>query len=194
MQQSTTTLSLHLDYDADEDWPFAFRAEQEFAIEADSLSVTLRLINTGEHIMPGGLGWHPFFRADLSRQVTSDARLVFPLDTIDVPTGAPAMERCSGALQTGAGETQHFTDWQQAAVRTDGGAGVTLARTAGLAHLAVHRTATYVCLEPVSHRAGVLHQPECPAAEDALTELPPGCMLEGCLDLHILPHGDRTAP
>ncbi|MBT9369818.1 aldose 1-epimerase [Rhizobium sp. CSW-27] len=185
MQADSDTLSLGLDYHADEDWPFTFRAEQDFAIETDCLSITLRLINKDERPMPGGLGWHPFFRADLSRQVTTDARMEFPLNAIDLPTGEPATERCAGALPARAGYTQHLACWRKADIMTDGGAWIRLAPTAGLAHLAVHRTASYVCLEPVSHRAGALHQPGALPAQGGLVDLPPGATLEGRFDLRI---------
>jgi len=43
------------------EWPFAYRAWQTFALEADSLAITLSIANADDVPFPFGLGWHPCF-------------------------------------------------------------------------------------------------------------------------------------
>jgi aldose 1-epimerase len=57
--ESEDAANLVLDYAADADWPFDFRAEQGFRLFPDRLEIALTLTNTGNGPMPGGLGWHP---------------------------------------------------------------------------------------------------------------------------------------
>jgi aldose 1-epimerase len=42
-------------------WPFAYRAEQVFALSPDGLMITLLVENMDHRAMPAGLGLHPFF-------------------------------------------------------------------------------------------------------------------------------------
>ena len=42
-------------------WPFAYRAEQNFALSPEGLGITLLVENLDEDAMPAGLGLHPFF-------------------------------------------------------------------------------------------------------------------------------------
>jgi len=41
--------------------PFAYEAQQTFALTGRSLTLVLRVTNAGEDVLPFGLGWHPFF-------------------------------------------------------------------------------------------------------------------------------------
>ncbi|MBL4879121.1 MAG: hypothetical protein JKY78_09545, partial [Hyphomonas sp.] len=57
------------------DWPWAYRAEQDFTLREDGLDLTLRLTNQSEDPMPAGLGWHPYFPR-------MDARVTVPVDRV----------------------------------------------------------------------------------------------------------------
>ena len=56
-----SALTLALEHPGDEAWPFAFRAEQHFALHAWGLALTLRLTNRHGAPAPAQLGWHPYF-------------------------------------------------------------------------------------------------------------------------------------
>ncbi|WP_137129014.1 aldose 1-epimerase [Rhizobium sp. FY34] len=187
VDQSADGLSMALDYAADDDWPFAFRAEQHFQIEPDGLRIALSIANSGDRLMPAGLGWHPYFAASLNQPAGTDAQATFPLDDLNVPTGAPAVARRPGPLPQKTGYTIHLTEWTRAGVMTDGGAQVTIAADAALAHLAVHRMEHYLCLEPVSHRAGSLHTSAMNLTPDDIAMLQPGEILTGHIHLSLSP-------
>lgn len=171
------SLVMMLDHAPDDGWPFRFRAEQEFSIEEDQLAITLRLANTGQQAMPGGLGWHPYFRAGLERDVETDAAIAYPLDIRNLPLEAAAFPRQSGTVSIEAGQTMHFSQWTQARLQTDGNALVELQAQDGLGHLAVHRMPGYLCVEPVSHKAGTLHLPHA-ADGEGLRTIRPGRSIE----------------
>jgi aldose 1-epimerase len=179
-------LAMALDYAADADWPFAFRAEQRFEIMPDSLRITLSITNSGTDIMPVGIGWHPYLAASLEQPTHADAQATYPLDRLNVPTGARAVARLPGPLPQKTGYTIHLTEWTRAEVTSDGGAQVTMSADPVLAHLAVHRMDHYLCLEPVSHQAGSLADKGQDVTGDDITLLHPGEALAGHIHLAII--------
>jgi aldose 1-epimerase len=56
-----SALTLTLDHPGDDSWPFAFRAEQHFALHAWGLALTMTLTNQHRAPAPAQLGWHPYF-------------------------------------------------------------------------------------------------------------------------------------
>lgn len=75
-------------------YPFAFRLELLFAVDADTLSVTATVTNRGDRAMPFSFGFHPAFAWPMPGGAAKDAhRIVFalpqpePVRRIDLPTG-----------------------------------------------------------------------------------------------------------
>ncbi|MCO5731158.1 aldose 1-epimerase [Rhizobium sp. SSA_523] len=184
-------IGLVLDYAADEDWPFDFRAEQDFAIDGDRLTVALRLINTGRDVMPGGLGWHPYFDAALFDRASTDAKLTYPLDGQNLPNGAAPELRRKDLLPDVAGYTIHLAAWSRAQIVRDRGFMVEMTYALGLPHLAVHRMPDYLCLEPVSHRAGALDRASLTEEEEGLAEISPGRWIEARFAVEVRGLGSR---
>ena len=54
-------------------WPWPYTARQHFALLEDGLAISLSLTNTGDSIMPAGLGLHPYFPR------TPQSRLTAPI-------------------------------------------------------------------------------------------------------------------
>jgi aldose 1-epimerase len=54
------TARLSFDYEPG-DWPWAYRAIQDFKLTPEGLHLTLSLENRSGEEMPAGLGWHPYF-------------------------------------------------------------------------------------------------------------------------------------
>lgn len=154
----TDRIELVLDYRADPDWPFDFRAVQRLVLGNDRLDIELSMTNTGQASMPGGLGWHPYFAADLGRPESCDAGKIWPPGDAGVPDGIRSEARSAKILPNEA-HTLFLSDWQRATVATNGGIEATLTAGPELKHLVAHRTADYVCLEPVSHVAGAFGFP-----------------------------------
>lgn len=177
---------LVLDYEADGEWPFSFRAEQSFLLENTGLTVDLSITNLADVPAPMALGWHPYLAAGLGCDARTDARLQYPLDPQNVPTGQPAVPRHNAAIPAATGYTLHYTDWSNAHVQFDR---FSLRIEADLlfGHLAVHRMDRYLCLEPVSMAAGALGVPETQRQASGVRIVPPGERLSGRIRLSIWP-------
>lgn len=180
---SEDAANLMLDYAADADWPYDFRAEQGFRLFPDRLEVTLALINTGNRPMPGGLGWHPYFAASRLRRAQTDAGLRWPTDDVGLPNG-DAEARLATRLAA-SDFTEHFFGWTEASTELDDGGTISLSADAGLPHLVAHRMPHYLCLEPVSHVAGALRLPQCGWRDAGLAILSPGEQVQGEIVLRI---------
>jgi galactose mutarotase-like enzyme len=57
-------------------YPFAFRLEMIYAVEGATLSVTTRVGNPGDVVLPCGVGAHPAFRWPLAAGVPQEAHLL----------------------------------------------------------------------------------------------------------------------
>ncbi len=178
-------LTLQLDYQADEEWPFSFLAEQHFRLEANRLVVELAITNRSDIAAPVGLGWHPYIAAPVSSHAETDARLEYPLAPLNVPTVDPPQRRSNPAIPSATGYTLHFSDWSLARVTLAGGE-VLLEADPVFSHLAVHRMENYLCIEPVSMAAGVLSMPEAERQGRGLKILPPGGRLAGRITMSIM--------
>ena len=54
-------------------WPWPYEVEQQFEIAGARLILGLRLTNLADSAMPGGLGFHPWFRAPVEVRIGADA-------------------------------------------------------------------------------------------------------------------------
>lgn len=172
-------VTLELDYRADADWPFDFRATQRFALHQNRLTVTLCLTNTGRDTMPGGLGWHPYFRASDNGVIgLQAARRWTPFD----PAAPAADGPVAASVQLDAGRTEHYSGWTRATAVIGDGARISLQGNGALTCFAALHKADYLCLEPVSHVAGAL---ESPGADTGLRHLAPGESLTGTAILSV---------
>ena len=95
---AASALAVFLDHPGDDSWPFAFRAEQHFALHAWGLALTMRLTNQHGAPAPAQLGWHPYFPSAGARLGTaftqrweSDDRDL-PSQPVPLPNGRWAVE------------------------------------------------------------------------------------------------------
>lgn len=79
------SFAMSLDYVADEDWPWDFRAEQFFELGNEYLRLTMTVENRSGRPMPAGMGWHPYFAS--RDPVISNARYVWPHAPDYLPDG-----------------------------------------------------------------------------------------------------------
>ncbi|WP_175484720.1 aldose 1-epimerase [Palleronia marisminoris] len=190
-------IEMTLDYRPDADWPFAFQAVQRLTLRKTDITVALFLRNTGETLMPGGMGWHTYLKPPPDGLVRIEACSEWVMNG---PGGLPSRARYkeSGTDRIVESDTvQHLSDWTQAGTRIGDGARLAITADCGLAHLVVHRKPGYLCLEPVSHVAGALATLPMPNANSGLRLLEPGALMTGTLTLRIedrapLQTGDRT--
>lgn len=185
VSSTASSVVLRLNYGADADWPFSFTAEQEIALTDARLAVHLRLINQSEETMPCCFGWHPYLSADLSAPAQTNARLSYPLDGQNLPTGEHAISRQAQDIPADVGYTLHFRDWTIASYKLTEGFEISVTADPVFGQIAVHRMPTYLCLEPVSAAAGVLNMPEDQRERMDLTVLGPGESTCGSIYLSV---------
>lgn len=98
-RREASHLAIDLEHDAAgaraREWPFPYRARQQFDLIADASAVRLELgleiENTGGQPFPFGLGWHPYFHRDREAELGSSRR---------VPFGTPILRACRyGSMQ-----------------------------------------------------------------------------------------------
>ncbi|WP_320194385.1 aldose 1-epimerase [Agrobacterium rosae] len=183
--QTSDKAVLALAYEADDEWPFAFEAQQSFTLTAQGLTVQLTLTNKAEVPAPAAIGWHPYFAAGLDREAQTDAALAYPLDDHDLPTGEPPVARSTKFLPALAGYTKHFAQWSHAKIILKDSRSLVIEADPVLSHLAAHRTERYICLEPVSMAAGTLYQPEVQRGDLGLKIQAPGESLIGSMRLSL---------
>ena len=68
------------------EWPFPYRARQEFVLLAHGLKMTLAIANTGTKPFPCGLGWHPFFPRTADTELSFTAKAMWETDATKLPT------------------------------------------------------------------------------------------------------------
>lgn len=145
---------LRLDYEPDEDWPWAFESVLSYALEGNALVTAITLRNRAAEPMPAGLGLHPFFHApDGSRYAFAYRDRWQQLETdppaprfSDEPIAVQdVVSRESLAACLGRWSGEGIIERPDLAIR--------VTASANLAHLVVYRGAgsAFLCLEPVSH-------------------------------------------
>lgn len=163
------------EYDGAGSWPWAFRAEQQIALEADGLTLTLALANPSDEPMPAGLGLHPYFRRRPETRVRFAAGHVLLAQPDCLPTGEIAPADRFGDWAAGAplpGETvDHcFAEWSGDAEIADSLGTIALtAHGAPFLHLYAPADVSALCLEPVSHSPDALNR-----APEEMLVLAPG--------------------
>lgn len=180
-----TLIEMSMDYRADNEWPFDFRATQRFELDQSGMTIRLCLTNTGQTVMPGGIGWHPYFRHSTDAQIKITAQQQwdpFGLGGLSEPDKQKLQTPIASIPRDMA---QHYSNWTKATVQMTGGATISLVGDANLSCLTALQTSQYLCLEPSSHVAGALeHLPDaCPATGMRL--LLPGASLNGTASLSI---------
>ena len=67
------------------EWPWAYRAEQEFALDEAGLSVRLGCRNLSDEPMPCGLGQHPYFNCGPGTRIDTRVAHVWTIDEHVLP-------------------------------------------------------------------------------------------------------------
>lgn len=178
-EQAEPCIEMTLQYRADEDWPFDFRATQRFELCGNSLKIMLCLTNTGSTAMPGGIGWHPYFQPSEEGLIALDAaRQWEPFGNSD--PSVPIFRRASSIRLT-TGRTQHYSDWRLATARIGESARITIRGSKVLTCFAALQKDDYLCLEPVSHIAGALARMDEWPVSKSMHRLCPGVSLSGTI-------------
>ena len=185
MTSGSDNLSIACDYQG-EHWPWAFRAEQHFALAGARLRITLVLINLGQTPMPGGLGLHPYFQRHPGMRVQYRTGREWQIDEEYMATGAYLEGVRNWSIDADAGEPlAHYQSRWDGQLQIDYANGhVHLQASQVLNHFVAFAPvgSPYLCLEPVSHLADAFNQPRDSWAETGTHELAPGQRLEATLE------------
>ncbi len=96
--QARLTLAFSPAGDAAGQWPFAYAAEQLFALDATGLRITMSLRNTDNRAFPAGLGLHPYVARTPGTRLRFEADTYWTTDAGGLPV---AREAVGGALAFG---------------------------------------------------------------------------------------------
>ncbi|MFS2092960.1 aldose 1-epimerase [Pseudomonas sp. Pseusp11] len=169
-----------------EHWPWAFRAEQHFALQGDRLRITLTLTNHADHPMPGGLGLHPYFQRHPGMCAQYNVGRDWVIDSDYLATGEHQDQLHTLTLE--ADDSSAMAHYQS---RWDGHLCVEYANgrldlraSAAFSHFVAFAPAdaAYLCLEPVSHLADAFNRPRSMWTDVGTHELAPGQSLTATLD------------
>jgi aldose 1-epimerase len=179
-------LEMTLTYRADDDWPFDFSATQRFRLQENCLIVRLSLTNSGKALMPGGMGWHPYFRPSPDGNIQITAARVWHPFAPGNPFAHVTHNSRGWDGQFARDVTRHYSGWTIAMARIGEGTTISLSGDTSLSCLAALHKNDYLCLEPASHVAGALETlPElCP--ETGLRLLRPGETMSGVSILSVV--------
>lgn len=146
-----------------DDWPWRYRAVQEFELRTDGLDVRLSVENQSDGIMPAMLGLHPFFpEADLAT-VQTRARSVWLSDAQALPVEevmTPAQWAFDTARSAVRVALDHcFDHWDGTALVRWPDRTLKLS-SSGARSLHVYTPAAtgFFCLEPQTAPAGALNR------------------------------------
>jgi aldose 1-epimerase len=173
---------LHYRHVPDAHWPFAFEAQQTFALTPHSLAVTLAVTNTADIAQPIGLGWHPYFPKRERSQLRITVSDRWDSDESQLPVRKVAQADIDDEVSDLRFDNC-FEGWRGPAGIRDEMFSMQL--SSNLTHLVIYTPAdkAYFCVEPVSHVSDAIHSDE-PAAL-GLRTLQPGERFEASMTLDI---------
>lgn len=178
-------LEMSMDYQADNEWPFDFRATQRFKLDNNRLTIRLGLTNTGRTMMPGGFGWHPYFRHSTDEQIRIIARRQWDPFGLGGRSEAGKHDLGTPVASIPHDIAQHYSGWTTATIQIQGGATISLLGDADLSCLTALQTSQYLCLEPTSHVAGALEALPDACPETGMRLMYPGKSHYGTVSLSI---------
>ncbi|MFA4940297.1 aldose 1-epimerase [Brevundimonas sp.] len=178
--QTANRVEMTLDWPGDETgWPWPWRARQIVELTDRGLQITLSLTNTGDAVMPAGLGLHPYFHRYADSRLTLSAEGVWITDAREIPErlAAPAeiTDWSNGLALADAPFVDHaYAGWTGEAVLDGGGRRVTLSADAPARWTQVYAPvgADFFCVEPVTHRPDAHNAPQ--GEDHGLIRLAPG--------------------
>lgn len=172
---------MSLNYLSDADWPWDFTAVQDFRVQRSTLEATFSLTNDASNVMPGGMGWHPYFAS--TAQPTSGANFVWSHREDYLPTGHK--KAIEDRAEQESRPTSYLQDWTFARTVCDAGVVTTMTASSPFDHLVVHRgDRTHVCVEPATHVPNAWNL-EADASDAGARLLQPGEVLTGTFKLEI---------
>jgi aldose 1-epimerase len=164
-QSDERSAVLRFDHPSGE-WPWAYEARQEFALDAGGVSIRLSCRNTSDGAMPCGLGQHPYFPCGPETRIDTQVTEVWTIDEHVLPVEkVPAEGRYDlrGRSVCGQDLDHGFGGWGGEARMTDPAWPYALrlsSPTAKFFQLYSPPEGGIFVAEPVSHANAALNAPE----------------------------------
>lgn len=149
-------------------WPWAYAAEQRFALGPRALRIELKIVNRSARAMPFSLGFHPYFERIADTVLRADVRGVWLSDATCIPTeraeASHFLDLVNGAPLAAAPFVDHcHFGWRGEAGIEQESRRRKLVLTASpeltFLHCYVPQDAGFFCVEPVSAMPDAFNRP-----------------------------------
>ena len=183
-EASARSVTLSMDHQPDETWPFAFHATITYGLSATALTVTMRLTNRHHAPAPAGIGLHPYFPRGRDPALCFQAVGAWANGPDSLPLRhdpPPPDWRHDEPRPVGQSRLDNcFTGWSGTAEILAGPASLRIEASEAFRHLQVFTPAwaDFFCVEPVSHIPNALNLPDL-SPDQAMQVLLPGDTLAG---------------
>jgi aldose 1-epimerase len=183
---------LQFEHEAGE-WPWAYRARQEFALDEAGIGITLTCRNVSTDPMPCGLGQHPYFPCGPKTRLDTEVAHAWTIDEKVLPVAkVPAEGRfgLSDRLVCSQGLDNGFGDWRGKARMSDPGWPHDLCLSspdARFFQLYSPPGGGIFVAEPVTHANAALNEPESAWVELGMRVLEPGEAMSMTMRLDVIP-------
>ena len=175
------------------EWPWAYQARQELALDQNGLSAKLVCTNVSDQPMPCGLGFHPYFPCGPHTRIDTDVTIAWTVDRNVLPVEkVPAEGRydLSDRLVCGQDLDNGFGGWRGEARMSDPDWPFEL----GLCSLEAKFFQLYspsaggiFVAEPVTHANAALNHPESEWPQLGMRVLEPGQAMSLDMRLQVVP-------
>ena len=162
---STDEAILEYEHEAGE-WPWPYRARQQFKLHEDSLEIILSCRNQSVEPMPCGLGQHPYFNCSAETRLRTEVGHVWTIDDLVLPVeriSAAGIYDIADRAVCGLGLDHGFGGWGGSATVTDPRWPfelVMLSPDASFFQLYSPTDGGIFVIEPVTHANAALNAPE----------------------------------
>ena len=177
------------------EWPFAFRATQEFTLIDSTLTLRASIANRGDQTFPFGLGWHPYFPRSSDMELEFRAGGVWLTDATCLPTAHTAVPPAwdyRTRRSIGTTTLDHcFTRWQSPAIIRWPGRGfaIELSADAACDHLVVFipPERDFIAVEPVTHMTDAFNRAAAGQQDTGTRLLAPGAEFSCTMRFSVVP-------
>lgn len=172
------------------DWPYAFTARMEYRLDDTGLEIALSLTNDSPGMAPAGMGLHPFFRRGAGTMLRFSSLSYWRSGADGLPDKVimpPDPDFRHGRHLDDSVVDGDFPGWAGIAHITGSVPGILVSlradRIFGTLRVYTPAGRDYFAVEPVTHGANALNQPELPP----MAILAPGNSLSGLVRINAEP-------
>jgi aldose 1-epimerase len=175
------------------EWPWAYEAQQEFALDENGATLTLTCRNTDAQPMPCGLGQHPYFPCGRETRLDTKVTHAWTIDEKVLPVEkVPAEGRYDlrDRLVCGQDLDNGFDGWKGEARMSDPEWPYEVRLSSADAHffqLYSPASGGIFVAEPVTHANAALNAPEEQWSELGMRILDPGEAMSMTMRLDVIP-------